>query len=102
MKKTARQLQNEIEILELRELGQWASNPPSAVLEVTRELFPGESKLEIDFNPDEPTDRFVVVNVKATGAIDAVLQRQELWHKRIRALEPRHFAQLRLYISEIQ
>jgi hypothetical protein len=56
------------------------------VLRITQELFPGPCELTHESDPEYPKDRYVVVNVEAAGDFKEILDRECVWHGRIRQL----------------
>jgi hypothetical protein len=71
----------------------------SAVREITQELFPGKCEFTSEFDPEYPEDRYVVVNVEATGEIKEIAERGCAWDVRIRQLSEDLFGILRLSIE---
>ena len=68
------------------------------VREITQEIFPGECEFTNEFDFENPEDRYVVVNVEATGDIKEIAERGCAWHDRIRQLPDYSFGVLRLSI----
>jgi hypothetical protein len=65
---------------------------------ITQELFPGKCEFTNEFDPEYPQDRYVVVNVEATGDLKEIAQRGVVWHERMRQLSASLFGILRLSI----
>jgi len=88
------------------ELGRTASHEAvqggdSCLLDVvtaTQELFPGEIRIEVDADPSEPDERFVVFNVRAAGDLKAIIRRERDWHERLCALTSRSSSPYRLSV----
>ena len=57
------------------------------VIGVTSELFECTPKVEIDFDPSNPDETFVVFNVSFNGTSAEMVQKRLLWHRKIRELE---------------
>jgi hypothetical protein len=53
------------------------------VRRITHELFPGPCEFTHEFDPEYPEDRYVVVNVEATGEPKEIVDRECLWHERV-------------------
>ncbi|MEX2317987.1 MAG: hypothetical protein WD669_12590 [Pirellulales bacterium] len=70
-----------------------------AVRQITQEIFPGECEFTDEFDPEAPGDRYMVVNVQATGDLKEIAERGCLWDERVRRLSDRLFGKLRLLIS---
>lgn len=68
------------------------------VREITQELFPGKCEFTSEFDPEYPEDRYVVVNVEASGDLKEIAERGCVWHERIRPLTAGEFGILRLSI----
>ena len=60
----------------------------AAARRITEELFPGEIRIERDYDPEYPAHRFIVFNVRATGETKELLDRQCEWHRRLAAIVP--------------
>jgi hypothetical protein len=69
------------------------------VRQISQELFPGPCKFTSEFDPEYPEDRYVVVNVEATGDLKEIAERGCVWHERIRRLTANVFGILRLSIA---
>jgi hypothetical protein len=65
---------------------------------VTQELFPGKCEFTSEFDPEYPDDRYVVVNVEATGEPREIVDRCCKWHERVRQLWPELWDTLRLFV----
>ena len=68
------------------------------VQKITQELFPGKCDFTNEFDPEYPDDRYVVVNVEASGEPKELVDRSCRWSERIRQLSPNLFGKLRLSI----
>ena len=78
------------------------SDPAIAdVLAITSEMFPGKVEIELERDPSDPDDIMVVLNVASAGDVEAVIDREIEWHRRVDALEPRCSGQLRINVSSI-
>lgn len=71
------------------------------VLAITSEMFPGKVDIELEHDPSDPDDIMVVLNVASAGDVEAVIDREIEWHRRVDALEPRCSGQLRIIVSPI-
>lgn len=68
------------------------------VREITRELFPGKCEFTSEFDPEYPEDRYLVVNVEASGDPKDIVARTCRWHERIRKLSANLPGNLRLSV----
>lgn len=68
------------------------------VREITQEIFPGKCEFTSEFDPEYPEDRYVVVNVEATGDIKEIVDRECVWDQRVRQLRPDLWDTLRLSV----
>jgi hypothetical protein len=68
------------------------------VREITAEIFPGKCEFTSEFDPEYPDDRYVVVNVEATGEPKEIVDRCRKWHERIRQSWPDLWDTLRLFV----
>jgi hypothetical protein len=68
------------------------------VRRITQDLFPGMCEFTNEFDPENPDDRYVVVNVEATGDPKEIVDRSCAWHLRIRKLSTDLSDMLRLSI----
>jgi hypothetical protein len=68
------------------------------VRRITQELFPGKCEFTHEFDPEYPEDRYVVVNVEASGEPKELVDRSGEWHRRIEQVAPNSFGHLRLLI----
>jgi hypothetical protein len=87
-------LASRVEAVE-RRLAQNGAAPPATfdlatvmadVRQITQELFPGPCEFTNECDPEYPDDRYVVVNVEATGSPKEIVDRSCLWHEHIRQL----------------
>jgi hypothetical protein len=70
----------------------------AAARRITEEMFPGNMTIETDYDPEYPSDEFIVFNVQASGATSELLDRQCEWHRRLAAAIP-DYADARISIS---
>lgn len=68
------------------------------VVRVTQELFPGPVSAQVMGDPEYPQERFTVIEARASGRAEDVLDRQAEWHRRISRLSP-HCSTLRLTLD---
>jgi hypothetical protein len=68
------------------------------VREVTAQIFAGKCDFTDEFDPEYPDDRYVVVNVVATGDPQQIVDRTCEWHERIRSLSAELAGVLRLSV----
>ena len=68
------------------------------VRRITQELFPGTCEFTEECDPEYPEDRYVVVDVEASGSPKELVDRSCEWHKRIDEIAPNSFGHLRLSI----
>lgn len=59
-----------------------------AIQQLTTQLFPGPVSFAEEFDPAEPTNRYVVFTATANGDWKGVRDRVLEWHNRVRALCP--------------
>ena len=71
----------------------------AAVLMLTNRLFPGGGNVSESFDPAWPDDKYVVVNVVATGDPDTIIQRQCEWHTQLAEILPAHADAFQLSID---
>jgi len=57
-----------------------------AVMDVTREMFPGPVSAETGYDPSWPDDRWITFNVEATGTFKEIIDRELEWHRRVAPL----------------
>jgi hypothetical protein len=74
------------------------ANVMTDVRDITQQLFPGKFEFTSEFDPEYPLDRYVVVNVEATGNPHEIVDRSCRWHERIRQLSADLSDYLRLFI----
>jgi hypothetical protein len=65
---------------------------------IAQELFPGPCEFTTEFDPEYPEDRYVVVNVEATGEPKEIIDRESVWDKRIRQVWPELWDKLVLFV----
>ncbi|MFC1758812.1 hypothetical protein ACFL2H_08595 [Planctomycetota bacterium] len=76
------------------------SNPAfSKVVQMTKELYAGDVKIEVDFDPAEPDCTHVVFNVSDSGTAQEIVERRRDWHRRLRQIEPGNSGPLRLSVT---
>ena len=68
------------------------------VRRITQEIFPGKCEFTDEYDPEYPEDRYIVVNVEASGEPKEIVDRSCEWHKRIEEFAPNSFGHLRLSI----
>lgn len=71
------------------------------VRRITQEIFPGKCEFTSEFDPEYPDDRYLVVNVEATGDIKEIVDREGMWHVRVQELSTDLFRNLRLSVAPI-
>ena len=69
-----------------------------AIALVTAELFPGKCHYTTEFDHENPDDRYVVVNVEASGDPKEIVEQSARWHERVRQLSADLSGALRLSI----
>ncbi len=72
------------------------------IIEVCKELFPGEVAVESMIDPSEPGDPWLSFGVVAKGEIPAILKRELEWHERVFQLTSNHSGKYRLSIHPIE
>jgi hypothetical protein len=60
------------------------------IADLTSGLFPGELTVKFERDREDPGDIYFVLDVGATGDIDAILARTREWHLAVRQLAGRH------------
>lgn len=65
----------------------------------TAKLFPGELRIRVKNDPEIPDDLYFVFAVRATGEIDAIVSRNDQWHRRIMQTEGNRHGLFRLAID---
>jgi hypothetical protein len=68
------------------------------VRQITQEIFPGACTFTSECDPEHPDDRYVVVNVEATGDPKEIVDRGCVWDQRIRQLRLDLWDTLRLVV----
>lgn len=99
-------LTSRVEAVEARLAANGTAAPPgfnladvmAEVREITQGLFPGKCEFTSEFDPEYPDDRYVVVEVEASGDLKEIAERGCTWHERIRPLTAGVFGILRLSI----
>ena len=98
-------LTSRVAAVEARLAGNEAAGPPfdlaiviAEVRAITQELFPGKCEFTSEFDPEYPDDRYVVVNVEASGELKEIVDRECRWHERIRQRWPNLWDTLRLLV----
>lgn len=69
------------------------------VMRMTQEFFPGESCVKLESDPEFPEDTYLVVDVRASGTAEEIVNRRSQWHKRLRQISPECFGNVRLSIT---
>lgn len=59
------------------------------IIDITRELFPGEVSIRRVDDPENPPASYTVVEARASGDIADIVDRRLLWHQRVAALSDR-------------
>jgi hypothetical protein len=99
-------LTSRVEAVEAR-LAQNGADPPppldlasvmTEVREITQKLFPGKCEFTSECDPEYPEDRYVVVEVEATGEPKEIIDRESVWDERIRQRWPNLWDTLRLLV----
>jgi hypothetical protein len=74
-----------------------------AIKELTERHFPeGPVDVELEFDPEVPSDEFFVFSVTASGAVEQIVARECQWHREIHKLAPDEFDAFRLSVREIK
>ena len=71
------------------------------VMNITQELFPGESRVNVESDPEFPEDAYLVVDVQASGTAEEIVNRRSQWHERLRQVSPECFGNVRLSITPV-
>jgi hypothetical protein len=53
------------------------------VIEVTKELFPGDVMIDVVRDPEHAQTRLTVIEARASGSPESVVDRGEEWHRRV-------------------
>jgi hypothetical protein len=56
------------------------------VIEITKELFPGDIMIDVVRDPEDPETRLTVIEAQAGGPPEGVLNQGEEWHRRVAEL----------------
>lgn len=59
-----------------------------AILEITEQMFPGPLRVEIDADPEWPSDRYITFVVEVTGTMKDFIRKQSKWRERVQSLIP--------------
>ena len=70
-----------------------------AIRMLTYEMFPGELFIEYEADPDDPSDKFLVFNVRAKGSAAELVDCRCAWHDRVLQLAGEDGLQFRLSID---
>ena len=62
-----------------------------AIMDVTREMFPGPMTAETGYDPEWPEDRWITLVVQVAGEMSGFIDKQSQWCDRIRLLTPEHW-----------
>ena len=68
------------------------------ILDVTQRIFPGPVSVEREFDPADPSDPWVVFEVKVGGEHQELRDRVFLWHDEVEKFIPDHSPQIRLAV----
>jgi hypothetical protein len=68
------------------------------VVEVCREIFPGEVSTELVADPSEPCDAWLSFRVAAGGNFPGILKRERIWHQRVFELTGDRQQRYRLFV----
>jgi len=71
------------------------------IREISGRFFPGTCDFRSEFDPEYPDDRYVVVNVEASGNPREIVDLTCQWHECIRALSAELSGKLRLSVTPI-
>lgn len=69
------------------------------LVQIAEELFPGPVSVDIETDPELPSERYAVFNVTATGDMTDVINRHRTWHERTALVVPDHCDKIRLSID---
>ena len=58
----------------------------SKIIAMTQGLFPGPIQIERDFDPQFPEDQWFVVDAEARGEVREMIDRELLWHDKVREI----------------
>lgn len=75
-----------------------ASELPAAVIDISAELFPGPLEVHLEFDPELPNKKFVVLTVRASGKPKDLVRRRLAWHRRVSEAVPE--TNIRLCITQ--
>lgn len=53
------------------------------ILDFTEQIFPGPVAVMVEWDPEIPDDPHIVFEVKATGTIAEILDREGEWHRKV-------------------
>ncbi len=56
------------------------------VIEITKELFPGDVSIEVIEDPEYPQTRFTAIVAQPSGPIESIVSRRGEWHERVAQL----------------
>ena len=69
-----------------------------AIVDATRQLFPGEISIEVESDPEWPEEKYIVFGVVAQGSVTSIVDRHCRWLEMIAQLAP-GFRNARLFID---
>lgn len=81
-----------IELAAALGLGEWLD----AILDITREMYPGRVSVEAGYDPAWPEDRFVTLIVEVTGTMREFIDQQSKWHDSVEQIVPDHSGRIGL------
>jgi hypothetical protein len=68
------------------------------IVEISDRLFPGSISLEYDFDPENPSEKWLVFNVIAKGEYADYRDREFEWHEEVEQLVPGTLCEFRLCV----
>lgn len=72
------------------------------IAEMTLRLFPGPLSIEYAYDPENPSDQWLVFDVVAQGEYKDYRDRQFQWHEEVRAIVPGESGEFRLSIIPLR
>ena len=96
-------LRQELEIAkyhnqEESQLGSVLVNVIGQIVELSERLFPGPIAIEYSYDPENPSDEFLVFDVVARGEYKDYCEQEFQWHEEVRKIVPGTLGEFRLCI----
>ncbi|HUG93384.1 MAG TPA: hypothetical protein VML55_21275 [Planctomycetaceae bacterium] len=72
------------------------------IKQLTQRHFPeGPVEVELDYDPEVPSDEFFVLSVTASGSARQIVERERQWHREVHELARDRFDAFRISVRDI-